>query len=166
MNVILSIKPKYAELILNGAKRYEFRKYIFKNKCVEHTYIYATSPIKKIIGVFELGSIIRDSPEALWKQLGHLSGMNEAEFFLYFQDAQIGFAIEIKYIEIFNDPGDPEGLIPGFIPPQSFCYLKHSLFPECAAKNHIESKSSTTGPTSHDSQPMEKSIRSDRPASR
>jgi len=47
MNVILSIKPKYARLILSGAKRYEFRKSIFNNKHVVEAYIYATSPVKR-----------------------------------------------------------------------------------------------------------------------
>jgi len=131
MNVILSIKPKYARLILSGAKRYEFRKSIFNNKHVVEAYIYATSPVKKIVGLFRIGGIIRDSPEGLWDRLGLLSGMNEAEFFDYFQDAKNGFAIEIKHVEIFDIQCDPKELIPGFNPPQSFCYLKYSLVPEC-----------------------------------
>ena len=141
MNVILSIRPKYAELILSGAKKYEFRKSIFNNKHVEEAYIYATSPIKRIVGVFKIGGIIRASPEDLWDQLGHLSGMNKAEFFDYFQHVKIGFAIEIKHVEIFDAPCDPKDLIPGLIPPQSFCYLRYSLVPECVAvKGYIESR--------------------------
>ena len=31
MKVLLSIKPEFAEKILNGTKRFEFRKGIFKN---------------------------------------------------------------------------------------------------------------------------------------
>jgi type I restriction enzyme S subunit len=141
MNVILSIRPKYAELILSGAKRYEFRKSIFSNKHIDEAYIYETSPIKKIIGAFNIGNIIRDSPNDLWDQFGHLSGMNEADFFDYFQDIKIGFAIEIKNVEIFGPPLDPKEQIPGFNPPQSFCYLKYSLVPECVAvDDHLESK--------------------------
>jgi type I restriction enzyme, S subunit len=141
MNVILSIKPKYAQLILSGAKRYEFRKSIFSEKYVHEAYIYATEPIKRIIGLFEIGDIIRDSPECLWDKLGLLSGMNETEFFDYFRDAKIGFAIEIKHVEVFKVQRDPKELIPGFNPPQSFCYLKYSLVPECTAtKGYIESR--------------------------
>jgi len=151
MNVILSIRPKYAQLILSGAKRYEFRKFIFNNKYVYEVYVYATSPIKRIVGVFNIGNIIRDSPKELWAQLGHLSGMNEAEFFDYFQDIKIGFAIEITNVEIFDAPLDPKEQIPGFTPPQSFCYLKYSLVPECVAiKGYIESRISSSGLTLHD----------------
>ena len=141
MNVILSIKPKYAQLILSGEKRYEFRKSIFSERYIHEAYIYVTSPIKKIVGLFEIGAIIRDSPEGLWNKLGILSGMNEAEFFDYFKDAKTGFAIEIKRVEIFDPQCDPKELIPGFNPPQSFCYLKYSLVPEClATKGYIESR--------------------------
>jgi len=145
LNIILSIRPKYARLILSGAKRYEFRKSIFNNKHVEEAYIYETSPIKKIVGIFKIGDIIRASPQDLWDQLGPLSGMNKAEFFDYFQDIKIGFAIEIKNVEIFDVPFDPKEQIPGFNPPQSFCY---------------------SGLTSHDRRSVERSLPTDRPALR
>ena len=41
MNVLLSIKPKYANQILNGNKRYEFRKSVFKNRNLDVVYIYS-----------------------------------------------------------------------------------------------------------------------------
>jgi type I restriction enzyme S subunit len=167
MNVILSIRPKYAELILSGTKRYEFRKSIFNSKYVDEAYVYATSPIKRIVGVFKIGDITKDSPKGLWDQFGHLSGMDEAEFFEYFEDIRIGFAIEIKHVEIFDSPCDPKELIPGFSPPQSFCYLKYSLVPECVStKGYVESRISLSGLTSHDSHPMERSLPANRPASR
>jgi type I restriction enzyme, S subunit len=151
MNVIMSIRPKYARLILSGAKRYEFRKCIFKNIHIEKAYIYETSPTKKLVGIFDIGDIIRASPKDLWDKFGHLSGMNEAEFFNYFQDIQIGFAIEIKHLMILDSPIDPRVKISGFTPPQSFCYLKYSLVPECVATNgHIESRISSSGLTLHD----------------
>ena len=133
MNVILSIRPKYARMILSGAKRYEFRKCTFKNEHIEKAYIYETSPTKKIVGLFDIGDIVRASPKDLWNRFGYFSGMNEAGFFNYFQDIQIGFAIEIKNVEIFDSPLDPKEQIPGFNPPQSFCYLKYSLVAECVA---------------------------------
>lgn len=130
MNIILSIKPKYVRLILNGEKKYEFRKSIFSENYVRIAYIYATHPIRKLVGLFEIGRIIRDCPKGLWDRLGLYSGMNEAEFFDYFQDAKIGFAIEITHVEIFDCQCDPKELIPGFTPPQSFCYLRYPLASE------------------------------------
>ena len=48
MRVLLSIKPEFAEKILNGAKRYEFRKQAFAQP-VEAVVLYATKPVGKIV---------------------------------------------------------------------------------------------------------------------
>jgi predicted transcriptional regulator len=124
MNVLLSVKPKYAELIMKGSKKYEFRKVVFNNKYIEYVYIYSSSPVKKIVGIFRIGTIIEDRPLSLWDQLKGYSGMEEDEFFDYFENRKIGFAIEIKDFKRFEDPLDPKDLIPRFVPPQSFCYMK------------------------------------------
>ena len=123
MNALLSIKPKYVEAIVSGKKRYEFRKSIFKNRAVERVYMYSTAPVKKIVGSFRVGVIIEDHPEQLWEQLKELSGLNDIEFFSYFGDCEKGFAIRIESVDQFQEPVDPNDLIIGFVPPQSFCYF-------------------------------------------
>ena len=58
MNVILSIKPKYCEKIINGKKKVEFRRKIFKNENkIDLVFMYSTSPVKKIVGFFKIESI-------------------------------------------------------------------------------------------------------------
>ena len=42
MNVIISIKPKYANAILDGSKLYEYRKRLPKNTDIKKVYIYAS----------------------------------------------------------------------------------------------------------------------------
>ncbi len=127
MDVLLSIKPKYAEAILKGEKKYEFRKIIFKNKKIRYIYIYSTSPIKKIVGVFTMKNIICDHPENLWLKFKDLSGINYKDFLNYFDRKEIGFAIEIDTIKQFDMPIDPRELMPGFTPPLSFCYLTNNI---------------------------------------
>jgi|WetSurSiteA1Bulk_404760.scaffolds.fasta_scaffold07368_2 predicted transcriptional regulator len=129
MNVLLSIKPKHAESILSGQKKYEFRKTVFRRKHINTVYVYATSPVKKIVGTFRIGDIIEDQPMILWSQLNEVSGLDEFEFFNYFKNNKIGFAIEIRDVKRFEAPLDPSEVIPDFVPPQSFCYMKFSLAP-------------------------------------
>ena len=124
MKVLLSVKPKYAELIMRGLKKYEFRKVVFRDKDAKYAYVYSSSPVKKIVGTFRIGSITEDRPSSLWNQLKGYSGMEGDEFFDYFRNREKGFAIEIRDVIRFEDPLDPRELIPGFVPPQSFCYLK------------------------------------------
>lgn len=126
MDVLLSIKPKFAEAIIDGRKRYEFRKSKFVKKDINLVYIYATSPVKKIIGIFKISNIVEDSPGALWDRLKDHAGISEEEFFNYFSDNEKGFALEIKDVEKFENPIDPETLIPNFLPPRSFYYFSSS----------------------------------------
>ncbi|MBM4241049.1 MAG: hypothetical protein FJ150_05250 [Euryarchaeota archaeon] len=125
MKVLLSIKPKYVEEIINGNKKYEFRKTSFRRKDeLEEIFIYSTSPVKKIVGYFKFKKIIEDHPKNLWKNFKEFSGIDEFEFFNYFKGKDNGFAIEIKELKLFNKPIDPGVLIPNFIPPQSFRYIE------------------------------------------
>ena len=123
MNVLLSIKPKYVKEIMNGNKRYEFRRSIFRcREDIELVYIYSTSPVKKIVGVFTIKSIIEDHPKNLWDNFKEFSGIDEEEFFNYFGERKKGFAIGIENVEVFECPIDPKISIPDFVLPQSFCY--------------------------------------------
>ncbi|MDD2666585.1 MAG: hypothetical protein PHD13_05310 [Methanocellales archaeon] len=123
MNVLLSIKPKYANAILSGEKEYEFRKVIFKDRNVERVYIYSSSPVKRIVGVFIVGDIIEGHPERIWERCQKKSGINKEDFFNYFNGSEKGYAIKIDDLETIEDPIDPRSLSSDFVPPQSFCYF-------------------------------------------
>lgn len=123
MHALLSIRPKYVEAILDGEKKYEFRKSIFRKGNIGKVFIYSTTPAKKIVGTFQIARIIEDHPKNLWNKLSTLSGLNASEFFKYFSGKEIGFAIQIDNLEKFKNPIDPRHLIPNFVPPQSFYYL-------------------------------------------
>ena len=63
MKVLLSIKPEYVEKIFSKEKKYEFRKSIFKNPNIKSIIIYSSSPVKKVVGEFEIENIIQDTPK-------------------------------------------------------------------------------------------------------
>jgi predicted transcriptional regulator len=123
MDVLLSIKPKYAKSIIEGEKRYEFRKAIFKNRDIDRIYIYSSSPVKKIVGTFEIGEILEDHPIDLWDNVKEYAGINDRDFFAYFDGKSRAFAIKIQNLQEFNDPVDPYETMPRFVPPQSYCYM-------------------------------------------
>lgn len=123
MNVLLSVKPKYAEKILEGKKKYEFRRAIFKRNEIEKVYIYSSSPVSKITAAFEIEKILMDSPEKIWKLCHKYAGISKKDFFAYFKNSGIAYAIEIGNVNSFPVPIDPYHVIEDFIPPQSFYYL-------------------------------------------
>jgi len=154
MDVILSIKPKYVEAILRGEKKYEFRKTIFKNKNVGHVYIYSSSPIKKIVAIFNIGDIIEDDPKALWERCKDKSGLDNIDFFKYFTGNLKGFAIEIDNLEKLKTPIDPKKIMPGFVPPQSFCYVETPLLPKGIKHSNEKNKLVKNNPIKYQGKSM------------
>lgn len=128
MSVLLSVKPKYITAMIQGNKKYEFRKSIWRaNRKVNKVYIYSSAPIQKIIGIFTIKDIIEDNPSNLWIKFGEFSGIREDEFFNYFKGSKKAFAIEIETIEIFEKPIDPFREFSDFKPPQSFYYVDENV---------------------------------------
>lgn len=128
MRVLLSIKPKYVDKILFGSKKYEFRKTIFRDEEVREMVIYSSSPMKKIVGTFAVGSVIEDRPLILWEMFKEHSGLGKEEFFSYFRGKERGYAIEIEEIKMFKNPVDPWEFDKNFMPPQSFQYISDSFY--------------------------------------
>ncbi len=123
MKVILSIKPEFAFKIFDGSKKYEFRKSIFKNKNVKTIIVYASSPIQKVIGEFEIGRIYNDDLDSLWDLTKEHSGISEEYFYSYFTNKDKGFAIQVKRKKKYKKPKSLKDEF-NIHPPQSFAYVK------------------------------------------
>ena len=120
--VLLSIRPEYVRAILIGRKKFEFRRSL-PRRLGGRIYIYATSPIRRIVASFEVEEVVTDNPVALWRITRHLSGLDESRFFDYFKGEETGYALQIGSLVVFDSPVNPENLDGRFVPPQSFCYL-------------------------------------------
>ena len=123
MKILLSIKPAYAEKILNEKKLFEFRKTLPKVKEIKTVVIYATKPIGKIVGEFTVDKILSDTPDKLWINTSAMSGMPKTVFDHYFKGQKKAFAIKIKSPKRYPKPLDLERLLGRKSPPRSFCYL-------------------------------------------
>jgi predicted transcriptional regulator len=123
MKVILSIKPIYAEKILNGEKTFELRKSIFKKNNIKEVIIYASSPISKVIGEFEIESILHEKIDELWQKTKENNGVEKTFFNEYFENRETGYAIKIKSTKrykVYYNIHEKYGVKA----PQSFSYLE------------------------------------------
>lgn len=127
MNVIMSIRPTFCKLILDGQKRYEYRKRVFNRSDVDKVYIYASKPISKVVGYFTIAAMIEDSPRNLWKTTCKGSGITKKFFDAYFRGCDMAHAIEIDEVVKFDTPIDPKEVIKDFTPPQNFTYTEIDL---------------------------------------
>lgn len=126
MKVLLSIKPEFAEKIFDGTKLYEFRRSIFKNKNINTVVVYASSPVQRVIGEFEIDTIINSEIHRLWEETKDFSGISENFFFEYFSNKEKGFAIKIKRTKLYKKPLSLKDDF-NASPPQSFMYLDKCL---------------------------------------
>lgn len=126
MDVILSIKPCFVKEIVAGRKTFEYRKRSFKEK-VGKVYVYASSPVSRIVGDFSLGNILIDKPNIIWQRTCNSSGITKDYFDKYYENKDLAYAIEIKDFKLYNEPIDPYDVIEHFVPPQSYCYVRKEL---------------------------------------
>lgn len=122
MKVLLSIKPEFALKIFDGSKGYEYRRTIFKRSEVTTVVVYASEPIKKVIGEFDIGEILHEEPQALWAKTGDHAGITKKKFLEYFRKRMKGYAIKVKETRMYNTP-IPLNKLMVLCPPQSFTYL-------------------------------------------
>lgn len=122
MRILLSIKPEFASRIFDGSKRYEYRRVLFKRGDIDTVLVYASSPIRKVIGEFRINAVLSDRPTQLWNKTKDHAGISKRRFLEYFADKEIGYAIEVKNPQEYDVPLQIEDDF-GVSPPQSFVYL-------------------------------------------
>ena len=127
MNVILSIRPKFCQLIFDGQKKYEYRKRVFTRSDVDKVYIYATKPICRIIGYFTIDHVIENSPSHVWEITYKGSGISKEYFDAYFSGCDMAHAIAIGEVVKFDTPIDPKKVIKNFTAPQNYRYVDYDI---------------------------------------
>jgi len=121
--ILLSIKPKFADLIVEGSKRVELRRSIPAQR-VGTIAIYSSSPVQSIVALVDVKETIEATPTKLWtiaKENG--GGLTRAELVAYFESKSLGFAFMLENVRVFEKPVNPNKILKPFSPPQSFKYL-------------------------------------------
>ena len=139
MDVLLSIKPQFAERIFDGSKKFEYRKIIFNRPEIHKVIVYASNPIKRIVGEFGISGIIKDTPESLWDRTYGYAGVNRDFFFQYFTGRDYAYAICVGCAVKYKVPLNPRDILFDFVAPQSFMYVdgRHIVMhPICQAETN------------------------------
>ena len=119
--ILLSIEPVFVKRILDGTKRFEFRKVVGKKKVTE-IVIYCTSPVMKVIGEVKVSNTFVDTPEIIWKLTSNYSGITKDFFDSYYRGKEFAVAYELGEIQKYPEPIDLDDLGISSAP-QSFIYL-------------------------------------------
>ena len=124
--ILLSIKPVYAESILSGKKTVEFRKASFpKRVCI--MVLYATSPVRRIVGIVKAKAVVVLSPAGAWRRYRTRGAIDKEAFDAYYAGAKKAVCLELDKVRRLAGPVDPKKVIRGFRAPQSFRYLRAGI---------------------------------------
>lgn len=121
--VLISVHPRFANLIVSGEKRIEFRRSWTKEE-VRSLVIYATAPVMRVVAVASVKGVVQHSPSRLWevaKEFG--GGLTRDELRSYFSGRSLGYGIQLGAVARVKEPFSLASAISTFRPPQSFRYL-------------------------------------------
>jgi predicted transcriptional regulator len=124
--LFLSLRPKYAEKILQGTKTVELRRARPSISEGDKVVLYVTSPTKAVKAISTVEDVHCARPDQLWRKIKDKAGITHAEFEEYFEGAQEGVAIHIKDVQELARPvtlSTLRKLWPNFSPPQSYLYF-------------------------------------------
>ena len=124
--IVLSLKPRFAETILAGSKTVELRRTRPKIEVPTRALLYATTPVRALLGTCIISDVRTANLTALWREYGSRSELSHNEFKRYFEGLDIGTALTLshqrrleKMVPLQNLRATPRG----FRPPQSFAYV-------------------------------------------
>lgn len=120
-SIILPINPIYVGRILNGTKKYEYRKRLCK-KDIDTILIYETNPVKKIVAEVEVLGKRKEEKHKLWQDTMSLSGIEEEKYYKYFSKNEHACAYELGNVTRYEKAKELSEYGINFYP-QSYVYI-------------------------------------------
>ncbi|MDE0614767.1 MAG: ASCH domain-containing protein [bacterium] len=124
--IVLSLKPRFAEAILAGTKTVELRRTRPKIEVPTHALLYASTPVRALLGTCIITDVRTANLTALWREYGSRSEVSHKEFKRYFEGLDIGTALALSHqqpLDRIVPLQDLRAKPRGFRPPQSFAYV-------------------------------------------
>ena len=124
--IVLSLKPRFAEAILAGTKTVELRRTTPKIEVPTRALLYATTPVRALLGTCIITSVTSAKLAALWREYGSRSELSYKEFKSYFEGVEVGTALTLAHerpLTRMVPLQDLRAKPRGFRPPQSFAYV-------------------------------------------
>lgn len=126
--VLLSIKPKYADLIVAGTKRVELRR-SWPSTDIGIMVLYSSSPVQRLVGLAFVDRVEECDFDTLWALANtNGGGVTHEELKSYVKGKKTAYGVMINRVKVAEIQVDPKDLFPNFTPPQSFFYIDPNDF--------------------------------------
>jgi Uncharacterized conserved protein len=123
--LFIAVKPEYANKLISGQKDIELRKMRPHVQQGDYVIIYASAPIKAVIGFGKIKQIIECNPKSLWERYSDRLGINKQSYFSYYDGYHKAIGIEFDMIKSVTPIRleDLRKVDPNFQPPQIYRYV-------------------------------------------
>ena len=127
--LFISVKPEFANKIVTKEKTIELRKIRPHVNIGDYIIIYASSPIKSVIGYGIIKQIIEKSPRRMWDEHSEFLGIDKDRFDEYYTEKEKSIGIEIHKIKKIKPISleSMKTIDPSFHPPQVYRYVSNYL---------------------------------------
>ncbi|MDQ0249554.1 putative transcriptional regulator [Sphingomonas kyeonggiensis] len=126
--LLISIRPTFADAIFNGSKSVEVRRKIPPIKLGARLWIYVTKPVGEVRGIARVTEIVEGDPAEVWLACGSRTGLTRTHFDQYFDGSRTAYGLVLEEVAV----GHPvsmqalKALRAGFHPPQVITRLTAS----------------------------------------
>lgn len=125
--LFLSVKPAFANKILEGTKTIELRRIRPHVMPGQSVLIYSSSPEMSLIGRAVIESILCDTPTNLWNLVKAHAGISRKEYDAYFEGASKAIGLRLERTQRLGAPiplRELRAQWPWFQPPQSYRFVR------------------------------------------
>ena len=126
-SLLISLKPRYADLIFDGLKKAELRRRDLSRMKGRDVYIYVTSPEMKLRGGFHVGEVFIGTPDEIWEAVSEDVGVGKPDFDAYYEGRELACALEITEVWEYENPlalTELRDKFENFVVPQSWRYAR------------------------------------------
>jgi predicted transcriptional regulator len=123
--LVLSLRPRFADSILDGSKSVELRRQRVTTSPGTPVILYASAPVMAVVGTARVAGVHIDEPDCVWQQFHMDLGLKREEFEQYIAGAAHASALLLTDIDRLRTPVSLTHLrrAQPFNPPQSYRYL-------------------------------------------
>lgn len=124
--LLLSLKPVYADLVFNGLKTAELRRWMPRELKGRDVFIYVSSPERVLRGGFRVADVWQGTPDDVWERVKNLARVDAKTYNAYYEGRSRAFALSIADAWEHKNPLSLEELrrkFQNFVVPQSWRYL-------------------------------------------
>jgi predicted transcriptional regulator len=124
--VLLSVRPRFADALLDGTKTVEMRRRPMRLHAGTLCLLYASSPTSALTGALSVADVDHGTPDELWRRHGPRTALTRDEYDDYLDGRSSACALLVTAVIAFHTPvplAELRRRSEAFIAPQSYRFV-------------------------------------------